>query len=102
MEIGGRTVTSKENQEAKGKVAANVAAEPDCGGRDQSGSENGGGTAEMKAGLDVMYSYDIRDIRKRNLQDTYAKQSSILRTTRRRRRHVSIIVSLHSQALERS
>jgi hypothetical protein len=26
MEIGGRTVTSKENQEAKGKVAANVVA----------------------------------------------------------------------------
>jgi hypothetical protein len=40
-------VTSKENEQEKGKVAANVAAESDRGGRDsdRSGSGNGGGTA---------------------------------------------------------
>jgi hypothetical protein len=41
-----RTVTSKENEEAKGKVAANVVAESDRGGRDRSGGGNGGSTAD--------------------------------------------------------
>jgi hypothetical protein len=56
-------VTSKENEEAKGKVAANVAAESD---RDRSGSGNGDGTAvygrdEGRAGRGVY----IRSIRKK-------------------------------------
>jgi hypothetical protein len=62
MEIGGRTVTSKENQEAKGKVAANVAAESDRGGRDsdRSGSGDSGGAAadgRDEGRLDVVQSY---------------------------------------------
>jgi hypothetical protein len=40
-------MTSKDNEEAKGKVAANVVAESDRGGRDsdRSGSGNGDCTA---------------------------------------------------------
>jgi hypothetical protein len=46
MEIGGRTVTSKENEEAKVKIMAKVVADEDRGGRDndRSGSGDGGGT----------------------------------------------------------
>jgi hypothetical protein len=59
MEIGGRMMTSKENEETEGKVAMKVAAESDCGGRDRSGEMAVALllTDEMKNELDVMYSY---------------------------------------------
>jgi hypothetical protein len=57
-----RTMTSKENEEAKGKVAANVGAESDCGWtrRDRSGSGNGGGIVfygRDEGRLDVVQPY---------------------------------------------
>jgi hypothetical protein len=97
-------VTSKENEQAKVKVVAKVAAEPDCGGRDRSGGGNGDGTAvdgrdEGWAGRRGVF---IRSssIRSKALQDTYTKHSSVFRYPYNSDISRSSL-SLHSQVPER-
>jgi hypothetical protein len=62
MVIEGRTVTSKENEEAEGKVAAKWRRNRIVAGATGAELETAAAlvfTDEMKAGLDVVYSYEI-------------------------------------------